>query len=77
MAMTDGRRNALARLREAEEAANDLREQLRKSAVVLPSLRIDPVSAAGSEPSPLIDLGRCNLETVRRLVVVLRQREGL
>ncbi|MBW1596398.1 hypothetical protein [Streptomyces sp. JJ38] len=77
MAMTDGRRNALARLREAEEAANDLREQLRKSAVVLPSLRIDPVSAAGSEPAPLIDLGRCNLETVRRLVVALRQREGL
>ncbi|GAA4656914.1 hypothetical protein GCM10023347_03800 [Streptomyces chumphonensis] len=75
MAMTDGRRMALERLREAEGAANELREELRLVGLVLPSLRIDPVSAAGTEPSPLIDLGRCTVETARQLAVVLRHRK--
>ncbi|MCX2968041.1 hypothetical protein WDH52_05570 [Streptomyces sp. TRM70308] len=75
MAMTEGRRLALERLRRAEEAVNDLRDELGRAGLVLPSLRIDPVSAAGNEPSPLIDLGRCNVETARRLAAVLRHRK--
>ncbi|MDX2623133.1 hypothetical protein ABZ516_08250 [Streptomyces sp. NPDC019826] len=37
----------------------------------LPSLRIDPVSCAGNEPAPLVDLGRCSIETALRLSVQL------
>ncbi|MBW1603834.1 hypothetical protein JJV70_17310 [Streptomyces sp. JJ66] len=75
MVTTEGRTLALERLRDAEEATNDLRDELGHAGVVLPSLRIDPVSAAGNEPSPLVDLGRCTVETARQLVAVLRRRE--
>lgn len=56
---------------EAEEAVERLREGLAGVGVTLPSLRVDPVSSAGSGPGVLIELGRCNLDTVRRLSGVL------
>ncbi|MCP3822037.1 hypothetical protein NLX86_29320 [Streptomyces sp. A3M-1-3] len=63
------------RVREAEEATEQLRAGLAAVGVTLPSLRIEPVSSAGHEPAPLIDLGRCNLATARRLAAVLEGRQ--
>ncbi|WP_405797795.1 hypothetical protein [Streptomyces sp. NBC_01506] len=56
----------------AEEAVELLRSAFAAVGITLPSLRIDPVSCAGSEPAnPLVELGRCNLATARRIVAVL------
>ncbi len=62
------------RVRAAEDATERLRAGLAAVGITLPSLRIEPVSSAGHEPAPLIDLGRCNLATARRLVAVLEGR---
>ncbi|MCM2391809.1 hypothetical protein [Streptomyces albipurpureus] len=61
------------RLRAAEEVIEQLRTELREMGVTLPSLRVDPVSLASDDPYPLVDLGRCNLDTAMRLAVVLHQ----
>ncbi|MGW6460341.1 hypothetical protein ACWF94_31205 [Streptomyces sp. NPDC055078] len=59
------------RLRAAEEVIDQLRTELDGLGVALPSLRIDPVSLASEHPYPLVDLGRCNLDTAMRLTAVL------
>lgn len=74
MTATERRRDAAARVRTAEDAVERLREGLAGVGVKLPSLRIDPVSCAGDEPSPLVDLGRCNLDTAQRLSAVLEEK---
>ncbi|MEU2430715.1 hypothetical protein ABZ611_14605 [Streptomyces sp. NPDC007861] len=62
------------RLRAAEEVVAQLRGELSGSGVTLPSLRVDLVSLAGdSETYPLVELGRCNLDTALRLAVVLHE----
>ncbi|MFE3326740.1 hypothetical protein [Streptomyces sp. NPDC059176] len=62
------------RLRVAEEVVSQLRTELDGTGVVLPSLRVDPVSLAGeSSAYPLVDLGRCNLDTALRLAAVLHE----
>ncbi|EFE83089.1 secreted protein [Streptomyces albidoflavus] len=61
----------------AQEAVDRLRAGLAEAGIVLPSLRLEPVSSAGNDPAPLVDLGRCNVETADRLSAVLegaRQR---
>lgn len=63
------------RLRIAEEAVARLREGLAGVSVTLPSLGVDVVSLAGEAPFPLIELGRCNLDTALRLAAVLRAPE--
>ncbi|OEJ26310.1 hypothetical protein AR457_19475 [Streptomyces agglomeratus] len=60
------------RLRAAEEVVAQLREGLGVVAVTLPSLRVDVVSLASEAPYPLVDLGRCNLDTAMRLAAVLQ-----
>ncbi|MEU9062569.1 hypothetical protein AB0D13_27835 [Streptomyces sp. NPDC048430] len=55
----------------AEDAVARLRAGLAGVGVKLPSLRIDPASCARDEPAPLVDLGRCSLETAMRLSVQL------
>ncbi|MFD5031522.1 hypothetical protein ACFVWX_14350 [Streptomyces sp. NPDC058220] len=70
---SEQRRPAAENVRAAEETVAVLRAGLGVVGVVLPSLRIDPVSSAGNEPTPLIDLGRCNLDTARRLIAVLQE----
>ncbi|MGX1885593.1 hypothetical protein [Streptomyces sp. NPDC055287] len=60
------------RLRAAEEVVAQLREGLGVVAVTLPSLRVDVVSLASEAPYPLVDLGRCNLDTALRLAAVLQ-----
>lgn len=48
-----------------------LRQGLKGVGLALPSLRVDPVSCAGNEPAPLVDLGRCTIDTALRLSAVL------
>ncbi|MFD0021021.1 hypothetical protein [Streptomyces sp. NPDC058382] len=77
MTTTERRRAAAGRVREAEEVVTRLREGFAGVGIVLPSLRIDPVSFARDEPAALVDLGRCNLDTALRLTRVLEgERPG-
>lgn len=62
------------RLQAAEEAVGQLKAALGGVGVVFPSLGVDPVSAAGTYGLPLVDLGRCNLDTALRLAAVLHER---
>ncbi|MGW5849284.1 hypothetical protein ACWFQ8_15250 [Streptomyces sp. NPDC055254] len=62
------------RMRAAEEAVQQLKESLAGVGVLFPSLDVERVSAAGSYGLPLVDLGRCNLDTALRLAAVLHER---
>ncbi|MEU1850168.1 hypothetical protein ABZ499_13060 [Streptomyces sp. NPDC019990] len=57
---------------EAEDAVKELRAELAKAGITLPSLGLDPVSLAREAPCPLVELGRCSVETARRLAAALR-----
>ncbi|MDL5202291.1 hypothetical protein [Streptomyces sp. ALI-76-A] len=59
-------------MRQTEEVVEQLREALVGVGLVLPSLRVDPVTGAGDEPFALVELGRCNVRTAERLASVLR-----
>ncbi|CAL9530699.1 hypothetical protein SUDANB6_04049 [Streptomyces sp. enrichment culture] len=50
----------------------ELRAALAKAGITLPSLGLDPVSLARQTPCLLVELGRCSVETARRLAAVLR-----
>lgn len=71
---TERRKEAAGRVRNAEDAVARLRAGLAGVGLKLPSLRIDPVSCAGNEPSPLVDLGRCTIETALRLSAELEEK---
>ncbi|MEU1891852.1 hypothetical protein [Streptomyces pristinaespiralis] len=64
------------RLRTAEEAVARLGDALAAVSVKLPSLGVDVVSLASEVPYPLIELGRCNVDTALRLAAVLRGPEA-
>lgn len=74
MTATERRKEAADRVRAAEDAVARLRAGLAGVGVKLPSLRIDPVSCAGDEPAPLVDLGRCSIETALRLSAQLEAK---
>ncbi|MEU7716732.1 hypothetical protein [Streptomyces tibetensis] len=57
---------------EAEDVVKELRAELAEAGITLPSLGLDPVSLAREAPCPLVELGRCSVETARRLAAVLR-----
>jgi hypothetical protein len=59
-------------VRSTEEVVASLKEALVGVGVVLPSLRVDPVTGASDEPFALVELGRCNVRTAERLASVLR-----
>ncbi|MCB5166126.1 hypothetical protein LG634_14945 [Streptomyces bambusae] len=59
-------------MRLAEEVLGELRTELVEAGIALPSVRLDPVSSAGNDPRPLIDLGRCNPATAAQLAATLR-----
>ncbi len=59
-------------VKEAEETLAALRAALEKAGITLPSLGLDPVGLAREAPCPLIELGRCSVETAARLAAVLR-----
>ncbi|MFC9240780.1 hypothetical protein ACFTZK_30645 [Streptomyces decoyicus] len=69
--MTQERRAAAEKREEAEAACAELAEALKRADIVLPSLGVDPVSYGYAQPRPLIELGRCNLETTHRLIAAL------
>lgn len=60
------------KLKAAEEVCAALDAVLRAAGITLPSLWIEPLGYADRNPTLLIELGRCNLETARKLVAVLR-----
>ncbi|WP_244375767.1 hypothetical protein [Streptomyces ficellus] len=60
-------------MRSVEQVVDQLRDELGRVGVTLPSLRVDPVTAASEVPYPLVELGRCNMDTAMRLVAVLRE----
>ncbi|MEU8616365.1 hypothetical protein [Streptomyces sp. NPDC048623] len=56
-----------------------LKAGLAAHGITLPSLGIDPVTLSatgGALAQPLIELGRCNLDTAQRLVVALAPEGG-
>ncbi|MFD5342095.1 hypothetical protein [Streptomyces hawaiiensis] len=57
---------------EAEDAVKELRAELAKAGIILPSRGLDPVSFAREAPCPLIELRRCSVRTARRLAAVRR-----
>lgn len=57
---------------EAEEIVKELRTALKNAGITLPTLRLDAASVAREVPRPLIELGRCNVETAARIVAALR-----
>ncbi|MEU9361261.1 hypothetical protein AB0M10_23530 [Streptomyces sp. NPDC051840] len=73
MTATERRRDAAGKVRAAEDAVVRLRSGLAGVGVKLPSLRIDLASCAGDEPAPLVDLGRCSLETALLLSAALEE----
>ncbi|MFJ2739275.1 hypothetical protein ACIO3O_06360 [Streptomyces sp. NPDC087440] len=58
-------------IRAAEETIRTLREALIAAGLNLPSLGLDSASCARDVPAPLVDLGRCDVETARRLAEVI------
>ncbi|MFJ2025790.1 hypothetical protein [Streptomyces sp. V2I9] len=76
MEAMERRRVAVERVRTAEDAVERLKERFAGLGVKLPSLRVDPASCAGDEPAPLVDLGRCNIDTALRLCEVLAEKES-
>nr|WP_217237074.1 hypothetical protein [Streptomyces sp. AC555_RSS877] len=59
-------------MRPTEEIVASLRKALVGVGIILPSLRVDPVTGASDEPFALVELGRCNVRTAERLASVLR-----
>ncbi|WP_202918437.1 hypothetical protein [Streptomyces cavernae] len=57
---------------EAQEIVRELRAVLARGGIVLPSLGLDQVALAREAPCPLVELGRCSVETAARLAAVLR-----
>jgi hypothetical protein len=57
------------------EVVRNLKQALATLAINLPSLGIDLASCTvtSSPPRPLVELGRCNLETAQRLTAALRK----
>lgn len=67
-----GHQTPAQRLAAADEAQEELRAALDAWGITLPSLNLDPVTCAGPAPRPLINLGRCNPSTARKLAAALR-----
>ncbi len=65
------------KLRKAEDTRDDLSAVLRTLGIVLPSLSVEPMAYGDENPDPLIDMGRCNLRTARKLLAVLRSQAGV
>lgn len=63
-------------VQDAEKAVAELRAALQRAGITLPSLGLDPVTCAAEPPWPLVELGRCTVETARRLAAVLPEEGG-
>ncbi|MFF8829485.1 hypothetical protein [Streptomyces sp. NPDC015131] len=61
---------------DAKEAVAELRAALERAGITLPSLGLDAVTCAAEPPRPLVELGRCTVETARRLAAALPEEGG-
>lgn len=58
----------------ATDAVQELKDAFAALGITLPSISMDLASCVSDLPvRPLVELGRCNLETARRLAAVLRE----
>jgi len=64
------------RTAEAEAVRDDLAAALMDAGVTLPSLGLDAPSYVQYTAAPLIDLGRCNIDTARKIAAALRDDLG-
>ncbi|MGW7492020.1 hypothetical protein [Streptomyces sp. NPDC054786] len=71
--MTTQRGAAGDTMSEAEAACEELAAALKRTGIVLPSLAVDPVTYGYEQSRVLVELGRCNLETTRKLIAVLQR----
>jgi hypothetical protein len=71
----DQRQTAAQKLKDAETVHEELNTVLREQGIVLPSLRVDPLSYGDHDPKPLIDLGRCTPQTARQMIEVFRKTQ--
>ncbi|MFF4607659.1 hypothetical protein ACFY12_33590 [Streptomyces sp. NPDC001339] len=55
----------------AQAACDELAAALKKAGIVLPSLGVDLVTYSAQRPSVLIELGRCNPQTARKLAAAI------
>ncbi|MGA5556663.1 hypothetical protein [Streptomyces lavendulocolor] len=69
-------RQSSGTVQDAEEAVTELRAALERAGIRLPSLGVDPVTCAAEVPRPLVELGRCTVETARRLAAALPEEGG-
>ncbi|MEU0663477.1 MULTISPECIES: hypothetical protein [Streptomyces] len=69
-------RQSSGTVQDAEEAVTELRAALERAGIRLPSLGLDPVTCAAEVPRPLVELGRCTVETARRLAAALPEEGG-
>jgi hypothetical protein len=72
MRVEDERLTPAEKLKAAEQVCADLNTALQAMGITLPSLWVEPIGYADRNPAPLIELGRCNLETARKLIAVLQ-----
>lgn len=56
-----------------QDARDELDTALRANGITLPSLGLDPMTMAARNTCPLVNLGRCNVQTVELLTAVLRR----
>ncbi len=66
----------IARIRDAETAKDELEKALSGAGIVLPSLGLDALSLASDYLPPLVELGRCNPATARKLASVVRDHKA-
>lgn len=69
-------RQQMGTVEDAKEAVAELRAALERAGIRLPSLGLDPVTWAAEPPRPLVELGRCTVETARRLAAALPGEGG-
>lgn len=64
------------KVRDAEAARDALTAALKGVGVVLPSLRIIPLSCTKESPRQLLDLGPCTLAMARTIAAALESSES-
>lgn len=64
------------RSHEANTQVAELQAALAAHGIILPSLGVDLPSVVQTYRAPLVELGNCNLDTVRALTAALRKAAG-
>lgn len=65
------RRKAAESLKEAEAVCDDLCVALESAGITLPSLCVEPMAYADEMPQPLVELGRCTVQTARSMTAAI------